>query len=198
MLKCMHLTVVFLALCNSYDASFRMYETRTVTAAGAFDCLHDIVVRLLAANLFEPNTRIHTIRFCRQATLNSSSEQKSNITHGTPITFHHLRSMNITGEQLYTWYAPIDIIVDYQADAEVGLFVNCSQDDKHWFGPNCEYTFDSSDYFPDIVDRQFDAKKGVPDELLSIDNSVCLETGGVECQSVLCLDWREICDGKIL
>ena len=198
MLLCMRQVVVFLTLFNQYHASYRVYETRTMTTAGAFNCLHDIVVRKIASSLFETNTRIHTIRFCRQSTLNSSSQQENNITHGTPITFHHLRSMNITAEQLFNWNAPMDTIEDYQAGVQIGLFVNCSQDDKYWFGPNCEYSFDSSSYFPDIVDGQFGEKQSVPGDLLTRDNSVCLETGGVECQSVLCLDWREICDGKIL
>lgn len=194
----MQLIVVFLALCNSYGTSYRMHETRTVSAAGAFDCLHDIVVTKLASSSFEPNTRFYTVRFCRQSTLNSSSDQKNNIINGTPVPFHRLRSMNVTSEQLFSWHAPMDIIEDYEVGAEVGLFVNCSQHDEHWFGPNCEYTFDSSDYFPAIVYSQFSEKQGIPDDELSKDNSVCFETGDVECQSVLCLDWREICDGQIL
>ncbi|CAF1400348.1 unnamed protein product, partial [Adineta ricciae] len=198
MLERMNLIAVLLTLlCNTYDASRRMYETRTVTTAGAFDCIHDVVARVLNDHLFESNVRFHTVRFCRQSTLNPLSQQKINITHGTPITFHRLRSSNITAEQLFSWNAPMDTIEDYRSGVEVGLFMNCSQDDKYWFGPNCEYTFDSSSYFPDIVDDQFNAKEGVPDDLLTTDNSVCLETGDVECQSVLCLDWREICDGKI-
>ncbi|UJR17958.1 hypothetical protein I4U23_004857 [Adineta vaga] len=189
--------IVFLALCNSYDVPKRMYETRGVTAAGAFDCLHDVVPKILHDDFFQSNARFHTVRFCRQSISNSLSKENKNVIYGNPITFDYLRSINITSEQLFNWYASMDTIEEYESGVKVGLFINCSQDDKFWFGPNCEYTFNSPKYFPDIVDIQFYEKKHIPDDLLSINNSVCFETGGIECQSVLCLDWREICDGKI-
>jgi hypothetical protein len=63
-----------------------------------------------------------------------------------------------------------------------------------WFGPFCQYNFRLNNLFSDIVKSTFDDKSFKPDTV----NFSCYVH--LECNrgpSPLCLDWREICDGKV-
>ena len=197
------LLLVFIQLFDMSNTSRRMYETKRMTTSGAFDCLYDVVVNEIDPLTFQTNVRIRIMHFCRQsistAYANSiPKEQTMTMVTNEPITFQRLREMNITVEQLFNWYAPMDMLEDYQSGEEIGEFFNCSEHDNYLFGPKCQYIFDSNDYFPDLVDKRIDRKEDYLDDVLSITNGTCYEIGNDECESVICLDWREICDGKYL
>ena len=121
------------------------------------------------------------------------------ITHGIPVTFETLRNQNLTSEDLYLLSVPIDIIERYQEYVETlnkslskKLIYNCS---IPWFGQFCQYTFNSTLSFNTIVQNYF------PNEFsnrLSFSYETCFIF--LKCYrgpSPICLDWREICDGKI-
>ena len=119
-------------------------------------------------------------------------------------TFEELKRQEITVQQLYSWSAPIDLLEHYQLyldqltpTAASERFSNCS---SPWFGPSCEYTFDSDGHFDDIVRRTFRMKNGSFNEILNITQGgtcypflSCLKGPG----NSSCLDWREVCDGKM-
>jgi hypothetical protein len=110
--------------------------------------------------------------------------------------FDQLRSMGVTSQQLYEWYAPTDVIEEYIAGKQNGSFVNCSN--TVWFGSKCEYTWDSHRELLYIIHDQFRAKESVPTNLSLYTNGTCYEMNNTDCESIICLDWREICDGKNL
>ncbi|CAF4397884.1 unnamed protein product, partial [Adineta steineri] len=60
------------------------------------------------------------------------------------------------------------------------------------------YTLDSYAELKDILSDRFDAKDYMEDDLLTITNGTCYLVPNDQCQSILCLDWREICDGKLI
>ncbi len=141
-----------------------------------------------------------THQYCRRSTVSKSHQifliENSTKNNHPVLTFDDLRSMGVTYQQLYEWYAPIDLIEEYIAGEKNGSFVNCS--DTLWFGSNCEYTFNSNKNFVDIIIDQFNAKRSVPIDLSLFTNGTCYEMNNTDCESIICLDWREICDGKNL
>ena len=121
--------------------------------------------------------------------------------YGEKLTFDTLRSNNITATDLYGWNAPIDTINDYQMFLRKLLLVDnqvyCKCSDRKWFGVNCEYTFVGdhiSNLFGDILNIRFSSRKAkLYDDSIFLSNTTCYE--GLKCDSVLCLDWRDICNG---
>ncbi|UJR17048.1 hypothetical protein I4U23_003945 [Adineta vaga] len=109
------------------------------------------------------------------------------------FTFHQLHQMNVTAYQLFIWSASIDLAEQYQHHIQQHnqslqpnqLFYNCTQP---WFGSRCQYSFQIDQLQPSI-----ELKLNLP-----ATNSTCYAL--LECDrggSYLCLDWREICDGRI-
>ena len=111
------------------------------------------------------------------------------------VTFEELRRTNITGLQLYDWNAPFDVIEDYLAGKEQGIFANCS--DTLWFGAKCEYSLDDFEDVFEAIDDRFMEKIRYLQYHRLYTNGTCYEMlNDSQCGSILCLDWREICDGE--
>jgi hypothetical protein len=133
------------------------------------------------------------------------------------LTFEELKKQNVNVQDLFRWSAPIDLIERYQnlmitpnSSLIPEIFYNCT---PPWFGPVCQYTFDSTglfdseilfdpskDSFSNVVYKQFWWKpQDIPyDLMVNITNLTCYIH--LDCnrgQPPFCLDWREICDGKI-
>ncbi|CAF1056918.1 unnamed protein product [Rotaria sordida] len=129
---------------------------------------------------------------------NSLINNETHIIHGTSITFETLQQNNITSEKLYLSFAPIDVVERYQAFLEnphlsssMQIFYNCS---IPWFGEFCQYTFNSTLTFKELVSSFSSAyshnylfQRGPCYTFLKCDRG----------SASPCLDWREICDGKI-
>ncbi|CAF4927760.1 unnamed protein product [Rotaria sp. Silwood1] len=129
---------------------------------------------------------------------NSLANNETHIIHGTPITFETLQQKNITSQQLYLSFAPIDVVERYQAFLEnahssllTQIFYNCS---VPWFGEFCQYTFNSKSTFEEFVlSFELNHLADYP-----FQNGTCYTF--LQCDrgpKPSCLDWREICDGKI-
>ncbi|CAF1513829.1 unnamed protein product, partial [Adineta ricciae] len=161
-----------------------------------FDCLYHWVADNNNLPKLKADTRIVAIRFCRQSTIHTEDQslsiENSTITNGKQWTFSELRQMNISARQLVDWYAPLDLIEEYLLEKEIGIFVNCSR--KKHFGPRCQYSFDSAEELKEIIWNQFDTKYYSQNDVLSVTNGTCYMIPNNQCQSILCLDWREICD----
>jgi len=196
------LVFVMATMYDAYYASRLLYETSG--NGSALDCLTDLDFRGLQYQASEGTGLTVTVeitRFCRRSMRKTSenllSDKNTTIVEVPSFTFEQLREMNISSSQLLEWYAPLDMIEEY-ALGETGLFFNCSNDDKLWFGVKCEYTFNSTDYFPELVRERQKTKENIPADLLLITNGTCYTMDYNDCKAILCLDWREICDGKQL
>jgi hypothetical protein len=110
------------------------------------------------------------------------------------ITFEQLKEKNVTAADLFLWSASIDLIENYQDYISNNIsilysqiFHNCT---STWFGSTCQYIFDYSDEpFSEIVKMKFSQPILV---------STCYNH--LRCDrfvSTICLDWREVCDGKV-
>ena len=120
------------------------------------------------------------------------------------LSFAQLSQANITTEHLYHWSASIDLIEDYQfyldqtstsIQSTLGntLFYNCT---LPRFGPFCQYQFDF--YHPnhtslhEMINDFYLTFPYKPTEFTCYKHLEC-DRG----PSPSCLDWSEICDGKI-
>lgn len=121
------------------------------------------------------------------------------VTHGTSITFETLRNQNYTSKDLYLSSVPIDVIERYQEFLESSnrslfktVIYNCT---IPWFGEYCQYTFNSTLSFDTIVRNYFENTFAEREPLF---NTTCFMF--MKCNrgpSPFCLDWRDVCDGKI-
>lgn len=131
---------------------------------------------------------IETIPFCIRSddVEEFDVSQSYDNSHHRNFTFQQLHAEQITSTQLFEWLAPIDVIERYQVYIDTfdqlmsqQIYVNCTQP---WFGPSCQYVLERS----------------VEDKTKSSLNGSCYIY--IECDrgpSPLCLQWYEICDGKI-
>ena len=121
-----------------------------------------------------------------------------------PFTFAELHEQQITAEQLYLWSTPIDIIEHYQSfltqlptslqtPMATELFHNCT---LPLFGPSCQYELDNyhSAYssLSEMINDYYLHHPYKPKTLTCYLHLQC-DRG----PSPACLDWSEICDGKI-
>ena len=198
------LTFIFIFVNNT---KWTLYNTNQIDGKTYHDCLYlywsesteeIIAPRELISYCIRPYDTKESVSF--EEKLNKSL---SNIHE--KYTFIELRERNLTTNDLYNWQAPIDIIEEYDIYLEyhdqnlsTKYFYRCK---SLWFGPYCQYTFDSNAIFAEIVFKRLKMKK---DREIYIDHAILI-TGNGTCYTHLkcnytmpsfCLDWREICDGK--
>ncbi|CAF3923753.1 unnamed protein product [Rotaria sordida] len=131
------------------------------------------------------------------------TEANESIEKSVSWTFVELKEKQVSSEDLLSWSAPIDLAERYEIflnNPNVSysplqtIFHNCSE---AWFGFQCEYTFDEKyrtfselvlDFFAGKSDYRPDSKwtNGTCYTYLPCDRGA----------SPLCLDWREICNGR--
>jgi hypothetical protein len=141
----------------------------------------------------------HLIPYCRRPNINEKQKQRLytiNQNIAQTITFAELKRQGITSQQLLEWYAPIDVAERYEMNNNaVEVFHNCS---APWFGSICQYRFGNnlSLSFGNMVEAIFG---NYQDIIQNITGGTCypLLNNCARSSWPLCLDWREICDGKI-
>ena len=112
------------------------------------------------------------------------------------ISFNNLKKQGITSTQLLEWMAPIDVVERYEnySGNVDEIFYNCS---LPWFGSKCQYKFDfnTTQSFRDIVNVTFTGRLEI---CRNFENETCYPflSNCSRGPSPICLDWREICDGK--
>jgi len=194
------LLILFHYLSISYCSSlsgFNLYHTDRVLNGIYRDCLYYYIPeRGLVSQLIPYCIRFHL------------DEELTNPTnHHQSFTFEQLYKNNITSFQLYMWSAPIDLVEHYQIYLEnissknTFLYYNCTYPS---FGSRCEYTFDDPQpSFAKQAKKSFDVKDP-NDNLSHLQHFPCYVH--LNCNRVsdhgnntsgACLDWREICDGKV-
>jgi hypothetical protein len=191
---------------------FNMYYTHEVTEELQHDCLlytvlDDIVLyekTLLPQHqfilyCFRPMKETNTSQSNRMA-----RELNNNASMSSLLSFEQLKIKNITPMDLFAWSIPLDLIEHYAAylinnadtnDESRSLLYNCT---PPWFGPVCQYTFDSNSSFSTIVRSVFTERFHLYTEPTN-QNTSCYIHLPCEYRSwaPMCLDWREICDGKV-
>lgn len=186
--------VVLSKVCN---ASHILYKTSG--SANTFDCVEswdNFESTFVASDTSNMGPLIpYCRRLAEKLNPNLSFPETKTTNNGKTFTFDQLRQMNVSSEQLLKWHAPMDIIDEYASEQKTGVFFNCSTAESFWFGTHCQYTFDSGADFADIIRQHIAAQTKEPDNILSITNGTCYLVDGDQCNSVICLDWREICDG---
>ena len=119
-------------------------------------------------------------------------------------TFPQLAKENITSHDLYLWSASIDLIEHYQfylnqpstsnySLLKTDIFSNCT-----WprFGPVCQYEFDYNyrdhSSLNKLIDDIFRYRSRQSDTFSCYEHIQCNRG-----PSPACLDWSDICDGKV-
>ncbi|CAM4931377.1 unnamed protein product [Rotaria socialis] len=122
--------------------------------------------------------------------------------HGTVHTFNELRQQQVTSQQLCEWSAPVDLAEDYQVylDNPNELFPNQTFNNctRPWFGQFCQFRFDEDKSLSDIVKMSLASKSQHSENAFEITNLTCYMH--LNCRTgpePRCLDWRDVCDGKI-
>ncbi|CAF3576821.1 unnamed protein product [Adineta steineri] len=194
-----HLLLTILLLYHPSNAFHRMYETTwdtMNTTIHAFHCLYNLHIEYRSSTELDhdwgTSGRAQMMHYCRRTIAKISELIKpphNQVVYGEEFTFSSLREMGVSAQQLYDWYAPMDTIEEYISGKNTSSFYNCSQTKgNYWFGPWCQYTFGSEKDLADILNDKF---------LFPVAHNTCYPMNDGICESILCLDWREICDGKM-
>ncbi|CAF1415316.1 unnamed protein product [Adineta steineri] len=171
-----------------------------------FDCLHYYVHDENTDTRYDISIK-QVIKYCIRLTddFDVPIRYFSAMSHRN-FTFEQLRYLNVTIEQLLSWSASIDLVERYflymiesliNNSLSNEVFYNCT---GSWFGSQCQYSFmhDNKDPFSLVVDNKFQQMTTAEYSAFTIMNLTCYnhlkcDRGGKD----LCLDWREICDGRI-
>ncbi|CAF3956027.1 unnamed protein product, partial [Rotaria sordida] len=115
------------------------------------------------------------------------------------LTFDELHRLNVTSYEVLLWSYSIDLAERYQyyinqPTKSIRLnekFFNCT---PPWFGSHCQYSFEVVSNFAETR-LNVQGKSHMTDAITHRTCYILLECdrGG----ALMCLDWREICDGRI-
>ncbi|CAF0870661.1 unnamed protein product [Didymodactylos carnosus] len=196
---------VFLLSISLSETRYHLFKSFS-GAYSDYDCLY-LVGHSNKAAVLES-----TISYCIRATGRIRTSHEPNCYDGTPYSFKDLKQRDIQSDQLFDWYASIDVIEQYQSyidsrsnyDGET-TFCNCS---GRAFGQFCEYSFILENTNPKVTSLsslllmtyryKINTYKYL-DKLNKIINATCYQQcpDMINKTKVKCLDWREVCDGKI-
>ena len=189
------LLIAVSSLLKLSETRYFQYHTKYSTNHGDHTCMH------LYLHVF--SGREHTlIPYCIR-TPGVPEVESDLLCNGNNATFAELKQSNITAEQLMKWFAPIDLISDYQyflvsGSGEKEFFCNCSNTD-HSFGTMCQYQFAvNTPSFNALVEATFGGKKANRDiRNLTEENDVtCYLLLNCTTYTGFCLDWRQVCDSR--
>ncbi|CAF1308871.1 unnamed protein product [Adineta ricciae] len=175
------------------------YSNDRQISNSAFDCIYASLYDNLK-EVTEPMIHIyHLVPYCRRPDTDEIQEEMDSFDSNghRRIHFDELKKQGVTSTQLLTWMAPIDVAERYEKynESTHDYFYNCS---SPWFGSMCQYKFNydtTKILFEDIINTTFTNRF-----------EQCSNTEIITCypfvsncsrvSSSVCLDWREICDGK--
>ena len=179
-------TVFFLLyISTSIDCSIFVYKSEDGSSLQDYDCV------------FHVNTP-----YCRRPsqpiTLQREKESHLCYHNGTNHSFRSLRSANVTVHTvLQKWRSTIDKVDQYahylrqSVDVKDGDKQLCECVNSQSFGKNCEHLLPLGNTFSDVVSAKFSSTWR---KLRYAGDIVCYNT--LVCDfGLLCLDWRDICDG---
>lgn len=175
-----------------------LYFTESLTNQSDHHCLY------YYAYTDKPIQQIHT--YCIRDALDPSLLQDTGY-YDELFTFEQLKNKNITSQQLYEWSAPIDLAENYQhyleyrSDQITNVFYNCS---FPWFGTRCQFSFgltkrmtggEAIHYW---INRPLNTyRMPIKETFPCYTHIKCIRVSPHDSMPGVCLDWREICNGKI-
>ena len=186
--------IVFFSI--QFQTSFSQYnlfhtETSLKKSHLGHDCLYQQLDYFLT-------TKIGFMPWC----VRHETVQNEDFCHGEEITFKQLKINNISIADLFHWNAVIETIDSYEKYLiqpnlvnENEIYCNCSH--LFRFGKACQYEIDRDDNIERTFSSFFSHDTDiVGDDEDSITPLTCYI--GIQCQTnLLCLDWRQICNGVV-
>ena len=195
--------VILLYLCQQPSFEhLNMYDRDQVDGHLDYDCLSYTVLDDIHPFDKAPLPHHQSIRYCFRPSDEWTDDEEKHTDFAT-ITFKQLQMMHVTAEYLLAWSIPMDLVEHYAAHLQNDVpipdgpsFVfNCT---TRWFGPRCQYTFDSGAPFSAIIKSAFQNRSVSQEDLVHLSTTCyvhlsCKHDGS----DFTCLDWREVCDGKV-
>ncbi|CAF1536906.1 unnamed protein product [Adineta ricciae] len=183
---------------DQYVSYVILYNTENQVKTQSYDCI------------FYSNKTYHlqSSKYCIQMNdsiqLNRTMDNDSEcLNNGQKYDFYSLKMLNIEAMEILKWNSGIEIADSYAAylnrfnhESDYGkqqFLCNCTKIGT--FGKFCEYNFMSNSTFEETIEHQFYLKEELHQGSQYIGNRTCYIS--LECNyGLLCLDWRNICDGK--
>ncbi|CAF1408465.1 unnamed protein product [Adineta steineri] len=180
---------------NTWRPFYNLYNTDTKTNDYDHDCFYSPIT--VETKLDDMNYTVEQIvEYCIRSSLKEIIDinEKS---ISSKLTFDELKKNNITSTNLMEWSSPIDLVERYEYFLQMNtfssaeIFYNCT---PPWFGSICQYRFVLNQSFSSFIQMRIDER-----ELFEKKTTVTCYMH-MQCSNhsfLTCLDWREICDGKV-
>ena len=180
---------LFSILLSIGEQTIHLYHTEDGQSMEYYDCLY-----------------LGTYLYCRRPTepvllaRNRSIEQSCH--NGTRHSFHSMKSNNITASMVvYTWRSTLEMADRYarylrdstQFENTSDLYL-CQCHHQRSFGKTCEYLLPIGARFSETANWQTTLRKSNLWSMQVHGDILCYKTLECNC-GLLCLDWRNICDG---
>ena len=177
--------LIYVSFLTLLDGSIYLYNSEDSAAVEMYDCLYY-------------QSTLYCLRPYEPVALERDNGSNQCYANGTNHSFQSIRSNNISVHTvLHQWRSSLDKAEEYAKylrqpmdsnDAKKSL---CECLDPQSFGKNCEYRLPLGSSFTELVMEKFSKKSS---KLMYVGDIVCYTT--LTCDSgLLCLDWRDICDG---
>lgn len=162
-----------------------IYNTDDGVAIEVFDCINH-----------------ESLPYCRRPaspiSLERTGEEPTCYNNGTVHSFASLLTTRISIDTILTqWKSSIDHVEQYSRYVKYPMEPNgylCECTHPQSFGKNCEYLLPMGETFDETLRWELRMRKDYPWEAQMHGDIVCYTT--LECNhGILCLDWRDICDG---
>ena len=181
------ITVLLWILPDLLEASIYLSRTQDGSALEHYDCVS-------VGSLVYCRRPRYPMNLSRSDEYVSCDKRNGGITH----RFSHLRSMNMnTSAILHEWKSSVDQVEAYRrylndSSERDDYLCECSR--AGTFGKYCEYQLPIGTTFEETLNWQVETRNRNEWEVQAHGNITCYE--GILCNfGLLCLDWREICDG---
>ncbi|UJR34447.1 hypothetical protein I4U23_021854 [Adineta vaga] len=178
--------MVILYLYHDSQSFVQLNNTEDSSSLEFFDCIyyeHDSIVT-----------------YCRRPgkVIELNRQQQECFSNDEQITYSNLKKWNITSQEVLQLTSSIEQADEYAAYLLNNLSFNnfiCNCSDSASFGKFCEYQlFFNSQSFNESITTQFELKEEDIYSNQIYGKILCYTT--LECNyGLLCLDWRNICDG---
>ena len=182
--------LISLQLLHQSQSDVQLYNTEDSSSLEFYDCIH--------------HKGDSHVKYCRRPgkAIVLDRRMQSCSLSGKRVTYADLRRLGIAPNQVLHWSSSVEKAAEYAAylfnesissDTQSAFLCNCSTPST--FGKYCEYQLllDSRS-FQDTIEIQFEMKTEDPYGSQLYGNIICYTT--LDCNhGVLCLDWRNICNG---
>ena len=178
-------TVFLLCVSPLFDCSIYVYDSEDGASVQAYDCV------------FHQSTP-YCQRPSQPIALQRANEPPLCYANGTSHSFRALRENGTSVHTvLHVWRSSLEKADQYarylrqQIDAKESVTQLCQCVNPQSFGMNCEYLLPLGTSLTDVIKAKFSITSG---KLMYVGEIVCYTT--LKCDfGLLCLDWRDICDG---